>query len=399
MKFLLAAATGVLLLLSGCTCSPASPSGDAATAAPSASPTGELLQVLDPLARLTGAHVLMGDAETVNGGTYDSFFEDEVALLISSGALESTGLQIDKTGDAQNLEEALSYGLNAAVHVRDAGIATLTDTLLTTNGLGAAGVFCTGDGSSAILSGGLLSTAGEASPAIAALDGAAVQLQDTELLTDSLQSPCLLARGGAHIEAAGIRANASEAGLLELEDASLTLDNCTLSGAGARLSGAASLTATGGALTASTADALFTLTGGEATVSLTGVALTRSGGGALLSVLSGRLSLLCDYQALEGELSVADGATLSVTLQNNSTFTGSVSADERMRLSLSLDATSRWFVTGDSYLEALSDADATLQNIESNGFTIYYNSENEANAWLGSKPYALPGGGYLSPLI
>lgn len=164
MKFLLAAATGVLLLLSGCTCSPASPSGDAATAAPSASPTGELLQVLDPLARLTGAHVLMGDAETVNGGTYDSFFEDEVAVLISSGALESTGLQIDKTGDAQNLEEALSYGLNAAVHVRDAGIATLTDTLLTTNGLGAAGVFCTGDGSSAILSGGLLSTAGEASP-------------------------------------------------------------------------------------------------------------------------------------------------------------------------------------------------------------------------------------------
>ena len=163
--------------------------------------------------------------------------------------------------------------------------------------------------------------------------------------------------------------------------------------AGARLSGAASLTATGGSLTCGTADALFTLTDGEASVSLTGVALTRSGGGALLSVLSGRLSLLCDYQALEGELSVADGATLSVTLQNNSTFTGSVSADERMRLSLSLDATSRWFVTGDSYVETLSDADATLQNIESNGFTIYYNSENEANAWLGSKPYALPGGG------
>ena len=57
------------------------------------------------------------------------FFEDEAAVLISSGALESTGLQIDKTGDTQNLEEALSYGLNAAVHVRDAGSATLTDAL------------------------------------------------------------------------------------------------------------------------------------------------------------------------------------------------------------------------------------------------------------------------------
>ena len=70
-----------------------------------------------------------------------------------------------------------------------------------------------------------------------------------------------------------------------------------------------------------------------------------------------------------------------------------------MDITLALDATSRWFVTGDSYLEALEEGEGVLQNIESNGFNVYYNSENEANAWLNSQPYALPGGGYLSPLI
>lgn len=396
MKLPIAVAT--VLLLSGCACKADLPSGEPDASA-TATPSGLQLQLQGPLSRLTGMHILTGDAETLGSGTYSSFLEDETALLISSGALESTGLQIDKTGDTENPEEALSYGLNAAVHVRDAGSATLTDALLTTNGLGATGVFCTGDGSSAILSGGLLSTAGEASPAIAALDGAAVRLQDAELLTDGTQSPCLLVRTGARIEATGVRANATESSMLELSGGSVTLDNCAFSGRGARLSNSATLSATGGSLAAQTGDALFTLESGEATVSLTGVSLTLPEGGALLSTLSGRLSLVCSFQALEGNLTAADGATLSVTLQNNSTFTGSVSADERTRLSLSLDATSRWFVTGDSYIEALSDADATLQNIESNGFTIYYNSENEANAWLGSKPYALPGGGYLSPLI
>lgn len=399
MKTLIAAIAGLLLLLGGCACDTGTPSESAATPTPAVPPSNSQLQLEDPLSRLSGAYMLSGASDTLSGGSYDSFFEDEVALLISSGTLESTDLHINKTGNTQNEADAVAYGLNAAVTVRDAGSAALADALISTNGLGAAAVFCSGADSTVSLSGGLISTASGASPAIAALDSATVTLEDTELLTDSIKSPCLLARVDGSIEAHGVRGNATESPFSMLDSASVSLVNCTLSGSGARLSGTAALAAEGGTLTGRAGEALFTSVSGDTSLSLTGVALNRPEGGALLSVLSGRLSLLGDYQALEGELAVADSAELALILQNNSTYTGSLSADSRMYLSLTLDASSRWFVTGDSYVEALTNADATLQNIESNGFTVYYNSENEANAWLDSKPYALPGGGYLSPII
>ena len=45
------------------------------------------------------------------------------------------------------------------------------------------------------------------------------------------------------------------------------------------------------------------------------------------------------------------------------------------------------------------NADTTHQNIQSNGFSIYYDSNAPENAYLESQSYALPGGGYLTPII
>lgn len=396
MKVLIAIAMCFLLFFCGCACEPQQ-SPIEGTATPNLGPTAE--QVTDPLARLTGAYMLSGESETLTGGSHDSFFADEVAVLVSGGALQSTELHINKTGDSENISEALSYGLNAAVAVLDIGSAVLADALISTNGLGAVGVFCTGDGTTAALNGGMVATASDASPAIAALSGATVTLDGTELLADSIDSPCLLARVGGHIQATGVRGSASESLFLALDNATTDLANCTLIGSGAHLTGASKLTAEGGALTGKLGDALFTIEKGAATVLLTGVTLNPPEKGALLRLISGSLSLTGSYQALAGEIRCEEGTELSLSLQNNSSYTGSLSTDARMYIHLSLDATSRWFVTGDSYIEALTNADETFQNIESNGFTIYYNSENTANAWLQSKPYALPGGGYLSPMI
>ena len=55
---------------------------------------------------------------------------------------------------------------------------------------------------------------------------------------------------------------------------------------------------------------------------------------------------------------------------------------------LSLDATSVWDVTGKSYVSALTDDDRTMSNIHSNGYTIYYDKSNQANA--GSRARRLP---------
>ena len=72
-------------------------------------------------------------------------------------------------------------------------------------------------------------------------------------------------------------------------------------------------------------------------------------------------------------------------------------ANTAKKADVSLDSSSSWNVTGTSYIDVLTDEDLTLANISDNGNTIYYNSAETANAWLGGKAYRLPNGGTLTP--
>lgn len=62
-----------------------------------------------------------------------------------------------------------------------------------------------------------------------------------------------------------------------------------------------------------------------------------------------------------------------------------------------LDATSKWNVTGNSYVTSFADADSTLKNIVDNGFTIYYDASSDTNSRLGGRTIYLAGGGKLTP--
>ena len=68
-----------------------------------------------------------------------------------------------------------------------------------------------------------------------------------------------------------------------------------------------------------------------------------------------------------------------------------------MHATLSLDKTSKWTVTGTSYLTSLTDADTALSNINENGNNIYYDSSSSANSWLKGKTATLKDGGKLIP--
>lgn len=68
---------------------------------------------------------------------------------------------------------------------------------------------------------------------------------------------------------------------------------------------------------------------------------------------------------------------------------------------LTLDATSTWIVTADSYLSGLSDASgisgSTIPNIIGNGHALRYDARLAANSPWGGKTYTLTGGGTLEP--
>ena len=114
---------------------------------------------------------------------------------------------------------------------------------------------------------------------------------------------------------------------------------------------------------------------------------------------SSELNFLANQQGLHGNVTADANSTISLNLQNGSTWSGAINGSHTAkRADVNLDASSKWEVTGDCYVNAFTDGDTTLMNIKGNGHTIYYDALDTANSWLGSKTFALQGGGFLKPV-
>jgi hypothetical protein len=88
-----------------------------------------------------------------------------------------------------------------------------------------------------------------------------------------------------------------------------------------------------------------------------------------------------------------------LNLEQNSKLISTINSNKSAQsVTLKLSKDSSWNVTGNSYLTALTDEDSSLANINSNGFTIYYDKSNSANSWLDGKTINLNGGGKLTPM-
>jgi hypothetical protein len=150
---------------------------------------------------------------------------------------------------------------------------------------------------------------------------------------------------------------------------------------------------------------LFYVTNTNAVIKLQGVELSAASG-KLVEAAAGRwgrkgsnggaVSLTATKQTLEGSLVADDKSSITASLLNNSTLTGSV-----QNASLKLDATSVWNVTTDSVLNGLSDSEGlsgtTITNIHGNGYDVQYDPKLSANQWLKNKTYTLTDGGRLLP--
>lgn len=154
---------------------------------------------------------------------------------------------------------------------------------------------------------------------------------------------------------------------------------------------------TGGGLSTEGNDSPCVLLSGGS-ITLKGVALSALIG-EQMRVLSGTNELTLDGTAMSATPIVAEEATLQLNLLNGAAFTGELGSMLPARASVSLDATSKLILSADTYLTGFVNADTTHQNIESNGFYLYYDSNAPENAYLNGQSYMLPGGGFLAPII
>ena len=379
----------------------------------------------------------------LEAGEYTSETADENAILIDTDeSVTLNQPTVSKTGDSDGGDNCNFYGLNAAVLAMGGANVTISGGTITTDASGANGVFsyggnggqngADGDGTTVTLSGTTILTTGDGSGGIMTTGGGVtiasnltietggrssaairtdrgggiVTVDGGSYTTKGLGSPAIYSTADISVANAQLVSNLSEGVCIEgknsitLTDCDLTASNTQCNGnatfldsimiyqsmSGDADSGTSAFTMTGGSLTSKSGH-VFHVTNTHAIITLTGVEITNEDAeNVLLSVCDdgwngagNQAEVNAISQVLEGSILVGDNASLSLSLSEGSTFTGSISGEianskgetvstQVGEVSVTLDGDSAWTLTGDSYVTAFT-GDAA--QVISGGYTLY----------------------------
>lgn len=377
----------------------------------------------------TSATTITSDTEDSNA-TYASSSQDENALRVE-GSVSYMGdnLTIKKSGDTSNTESSDFYGLNAGFLTLDGATTTLSNSTITTDAQGANGIFVYGEGSSVDVSNTTITTSADNSGGIDVTGGASIKANNLSIETSGNSSAAIRSdRGGGTLDVsngtyttngtgspavyctadisvsnATLQANASEGVVIEGQN-SVTLKDCDVTGnmqgtyqgdenenlhtimiyqsmSGDAEEGEANLSVTGGSITGKNGDLIYS-TNTSSVVNLEDVDLTLandtllriegndgSRGWGTSGSNGADMSLFATKQALTGKIIVDEISSLTLTMSDNSSFEGSINENqEGGTVAVSLDDSSTWTLTGDSYVTSF---EGSMDNVNLNGYTLY----------------------------
>ena len=359
--------------------------------------TADAVTITDPTVTKTGDS---------NGGDNCNFYGLNAALLVMGGSTTTiTGGTI--ISDASGANGVFCYGGNGGSNGAsgDGTTVIISDTTITTTGSGSGGIMTTGGGIT-YANNLTVTTSGQSSAPIRTDRGGGTVVVDGGTYTSNgLGSPAIYSTADITVKNAALVSNLSEGVCIEgmnsitLENCDLTANNTSMNGnatfldsimiyqsmSGDADSGTSSFTMTGGSLT-SLSGHMFHVTNTHAIITLSGVTLNNEGSDILLSVCddgwsgaSNTAELAADSQTLTGTILVGDDSTLTLTLTNGSTFEGTFSGEitnakgstvssEIGAVHVTLDDTSTWILTADTYVTSFS---GNAENVISNGYTLY----------------------------
>ena len=361
--------------------------------------TGDVVTISNPTVIKTGDS---------NGGDNCNFYGLNAGVLAMGGTTTNiTGGIIETSASGAN--GVFSYGGNGGRNGAegDGTTVNISDTIITTTGDGSGGIMTTGGGTTnaANLT---ITTSGRSSAAIRTdRGGGLVTVDGGTYTTNGLGSPTIYSTADITVKNATLVSNLSEGVCIEGKN-TITLENCNMTAnntqcngnatfhdtimiyqsmSGDADSGTSSFTMTGGSLTSQSGH-MFHVTNTHAVINLSGVQLINEGSDILLSVCddgwngaSNIAEVNADGQEMEGAILVGDNSSLNLTLTNGSTFTGYFSGEienakgetvstEIGTVNVSLDETSTWTLTADSYI---TNFEGNAASVTGNGYTLYVN--------------------------
>ena len=347
-----------------------------------------------------------GDSD---GGDNCNFYGLNAAVLVKDGTTTTITSGVI-TSDAEGANGVFCYGGNGGQNGASGDSTTLYiyDTAITTTGNGSGGIMTTGGGVTYAYD-LTVETSGRSSAAIRTdRGGGTVVVDGGSYTSNGLGSPAIYSTADITVSNATLVSNLSEGVCIEGLN-SITLNNCDLTAnntqrngnatfldtimiyqsmSGDAASGTSSFTMTGGSLKSLNGH-VFHVTNTSAVITLEGVEIVNEDEeNILLSVCadgwsggSNIATLKAIAQQLSGAIKVGSDSSLTLELTDGSTFEGSIDGSivnakgetvstEVGTISVTLDASSTWTLTGDSYV---TEFNGDAANVISNGYTLYVN--------------------------
>ena len=334
----------------------------------------------------TSANTISEDT-AVTGTGYSSTGDDENALRVDCAAVTLDGITVDKrAGATSNTEDGDFYGMNAALLATNGATVTIKNATVNSSAQNGNGVFSYGADTTVNISDSTITTSADNSGGIQTTGGGTTNAENLTVTTSGNSSAAIRSdRGGGTVNVTGgsytsngynspavystaaitvkntkLTANNSELLVIEGKN-SIALENCTVSGNMSSTKGSSSsenvhtvmiyqsmsgdadvgtseFSMTGGSLIGKNGD-LFYITNTHCILTLSGVTLKNEDpDGYLLRVVGNSAShgwgttgsngaqveFTADAQTLEGNILVDTISTLDLTLQNGSSFTGTI---------------------------------------------------------------------------
>ena len=376
----------------------------------------------------------LSEEAAISGEILESTGTDENALLVTGGAVSVDGATVTRASDDSTGGDASSfYGVGAAI-LATSGTLTVSNSTITTDANGGAGVFAYGD-AVVTVSDATISTSKDTSGGVHVAGGGALYASNLTVTTEGASSAAVRSdRGGGTLVVDGGSYTASGSGSpavyvtadVTLSNAALTatgsealcleglnsvlLTDCDLTGdmpdqdqndttwtvilyqsmSGDSEVGKGTFTMEGGSLT-SLNGGLFYTTNTESEFSLRNVTLTAAADSEFLLRCTGNANRRgwgqtgangadCTFtaaeQTMDGDVIWDSISNLSLNLTEGSVLTGAILDDESCAgeggdgaCALTIDAASKWIVTGDSVLTTLS-CDGEIVDADGSAVTL-----------------------------
>lgn len=393
----------------------------------------------------------------------ESKVEDTSVIQVSNSAnfiasnlklLKSSGITTDK-------DSSLYYGLNSALIIKDGSSIELSDSIIVTGVEYATALFSTGLNTNVNLNNVRLTTTKGNSSGLTLIDNSKITATDVEVLTkgdnspgintmtndseitiensiintEGLNSPLIYAKG--KVTANNLKGTSTNSNLITMNCINnITITNSELTTnlqSGEENIAAinlftetskytrmnysnASLTIEDSSLTISSSSPfyketpLFNITNIETNINISNTDISY-GSNVLFKITGndkygvqkengGSVIFTATDLKLKGNIIVDEISSIDINL-NNTNYKGQINGENASKdVDIVLDKTTKWELTGNSYIKTLTIQNGKISRIKSqiksNGYNIYYNAYQ--NDWLEGKTIKLTGGGKLIPI-